>query len=180
MSVRYAALPAGARICRMVKKPGGHWPSDAALPLASMLQPTREDVAEGVRSGRGPGLSVFDQACYKHEVACWVRSDDVYQGRSSWKSCVAGVDDLHKLSPFGRALFVVSDPLDAPDRSPPEPWSAADIAQVASSHALVEGIAAPPEKIPGEPRPERTHKIQKYNDGLQHILDVFRPWLEAR
>lgn len=60
MSARYAALPSEAEICRMVKKPGGHWPAGDARPLASMLQPTREDVAEGERSKRGPGLSVFN------------------------------------------------------------------------------------------------------------------------
>lgn len=158
----------------MVKQPGPYWPEDAQLPTAAMLQPTDEDIEEGKKSGRGPGVSVFDDAGFDHDVACWVRSDRAYEDRARWKSRAAPVASLRAQSPFGRALDVVCDPIAPDDRVIPNACPANTVRAVRDGHALLEGIDPAPPKIKGEPGPARAAKKKRYEDALQLVLDVFR------
>jgi hypothetical protein len=174
MTARYAPLAAGAVVYRMVKQPGPYWPEDARMPTAAMLQPTLEDVAEGVKSGRGPGVSVFDASDFDRDVACWVRSDRAYEERDRWVSCATCVDELRAISPFGRPLQVVRDPLAADDRVAPPALSETTIAAVRGGHALIEGIDAPPPRIKGEAGSDRAAKKKSYEDALHLVLATFR------
>jgi hypothetical protein len=173
MADRYARLHESARVRRMVKHPGAYWPESVPLPTAAMLEPTKADVAEGEASGRGPGVSVFDSASFDRDAACWIRGDQVYTDRERWKSFEAGVKDLRGIQPFGDALDVVTDPLDARAVTSPAPMSDEIIQRTCDAHALLEGVAPAPAKLKGEPKEQRMQKIQHYNDALQLIRDRF-------
>lgn len=171
---RYRPLPDEARVHRMVKRPGGHWPEASPEPLASMLQPTPDDVAEGARSGRGPGVSVFDAGRYDHDIACWLRSDEVFAQRTAWFCFTAAVCALRAAAPFGRNLDVVTDPLHLDSQRECTLITQERVLAVADAHALIEGIEAPPPRLAGTPRTVRAQELKTYNDALQLVLDAFR------
>jgi hypothetical protein len=176
MTQRYDRLADEAVVCRMVKYPGSYWPREQPLPTPAMLQPTRDDIEQGQRAGRGPGVSVFESSRFDLEIACWVRSDRVYAERRDWTHCSANVKDLRSLNPppFGHRLDVVFDPLDDDGRSLEQRWQPERVRALRESHALIEGIAAAPAKIKGESGKQRADKLKAYQDALQRVRDVFR------
>lgn len=57
----------------MARRGGGHLPVGHRLPKPEWLEPTREDIAEGERSGRPPGLSCWETAYTHLDDALWFR-----------------------------------------------------------------------------------------------------------
>ena len=141
------------------------------MPLPALLEPSAEDVAEGLQSSRGPGVSVWDAARVDHALACWFRGDHILPDEH--RSFYAAVRALRDASNgFGAPLDVVSDALPPPvGRVPPSGHNAATIAGAALGHCLLEGILRL--DVKGVPKSERGALRKAYYDRLQIVLDCF-------
>lgn len=144
MRDRYSALGASARIFRLARRGGGHLPVGQRLPKPEWLNPTSEDVEEGERAGRPPGLSVWDAELTTVANACWFRGC-LPANQEAFAADVSSVVKIGASS--GRTLSVVADRHPCPamdarwgDRDERE---RADLVRAAEGHSLIEGIARP-------------------------------------
>ena len=152
MRKRYEPLPDGAAVFRSVRVAGGFLPSGFRLPKPEWLEPTNDDVAEAAKSGRAPGLSVWDAALAAHDDACWWRKVD----SGEYRSFCADLTKLRQAATgFSRPFDIVADPLPTDD----EPRLAQlgvderkRLEIAAGGHSLAEGIKRP------AGTPKREHK----------------------
>jgi hypothetical protein len=84
--------------------PPGH-----QLPLPEWLEPTKEDVADAERTGRNPGLSVWDAELTSFHQACTWRGVNAAE-ELAFKAVVSNLRSV--AASFQRDLDVVADPLD--------------------------------------------------------------------
>jgi hypothetical protein len=138
---RYAALPGGVGVFRTARVGGEFLPEGHLLPKPEWLEPTKDDQEEAKRSGRPPGLSVWEVPGATHAAACWIRRQDELQQRSF----TAGVDKLMAVAAaHTRQLDIVADPLEHPVSD--DRWSGlssdaqADVLGASDAHSLIEGI----------------------------------------
>jgi len=171
MPERYAQLASSTEVFRSARVGGAFLPAGHVFPLPSLIEPSPADESEAARSGRRPGVSVWDHARISHELACWFRG--VLVDPSAHRSFRAGVGALRSASErFGASLDVVSDAVDVPaDRAPPVGVDAARLRAAGEAHALLEGI--PLLYVKGVPRSERGVLRKAYYDRLQIVLDLF-------
>jgi len=171
MPERYAPLPPSTLVFRTARVGGAFLPAGQVLPLPSLLEPSREDLDEAARSGRRPGLSVWDAGRISHELACWFRG--VHVDPSAHRSFRARVDALRGASErYGEVLDVVSDAVEVPgDRPPPADLDAGRLRVAGEGHALLEGIASL--DVKGIPKAQRAALRKAYYDRLQIVLDLF-------
>lgn len=171
MPERYSPLPAAAKVFRTARLGGGFLPTGHVFPLPQVLEPSRDDVQEAEKSGRAPGVSVWDRARASHDLACWFRGGHV--DPTAHRSFTAGVGPLRDASErFGAAIDVITDPIPPPeDRPPPENHDATSLRSVGEGHSLLEGI--PPLDLKGLSKAEKAARRQAYYDRLQILLDLF-------
>ncbi len=130
MRERYATLNTGATVFRTVVVGGGHLPEGHVLPLGAWLIPDGADKAEAERTGRLPGISVWDQAITSPTQAWEHRGVSPVAG--SHLAFSIRVDQLGNIAAtHQREVVVVADPIDP---VPPE-WH--------DGHSLVEGMQRP-------------------------------------
>lgn len=144
MRSRFEALSDSVRVFRMARVGGGFLPAGHVLPKPEWLEPDPQDIAEGERTGRPAGVSVWDAAIAKHEDACWIRQVQAAE-QLSFSAEVGRLK--HVASQHQRELAIVADPL--PSLSTDPRWETlqepqrASITSTASGHTLVEGIRRP-------------------------------------
>lgn len=144
MADRYTPLARDARVFRLARREGGHLPSGQRLPKPEWLEPTRDDKTAAEASGRVPGLSVWDVAFTSVPDAVWLR-DSAVSGQEAFVAQVSRLDEV--AAGHGRALDVVTDPLDVPVADPR--WATLEaprresIARAVRGHSLIEGINRP-------------------------------------
>ncbi len=146
MRSRYSPLDGDATVFRTVKPGGAFLPPGHQLPIPEWLEPNRTDIEEAAKSGRPPGLSVWDKALTSFEHACrWRQVDpDDELAFSAQVHAVRSVAVQHD-----RELDVVADPLDLATGDRDKIVEAvpvtvrAGFAQSAQGHSLIEGIKRP-------------------------------------
>jgi hypothetical protein len=170
MREQYEALPNTSEVFRLVKPGGGFLPVGHRLPKPEWLEPSEDDVKEAARTGRRPGLSVWDTTLSSVEQACiWGKRTPSDQLAFS-----ASVANIHGAAlARSRAIDVVADPLDVnvePQLSilNAEPEQAS-LAASAEGHALIEGIR----------RPDGTSK-KDHRDFRAALIEVFKPFPHPR
>ncbi len=126
-------------------RPGsGHLPSGHRLPIPEWIEPTQDDIAEGKKSGRPAGLSVWEYPPANHRDACRHRGANPAEHRS-FTVKVAVVRSIAKH--FERAVDVVADPVEfdsANDHHQQVPEAEREtFCQTLGAHSLIEGIRRP-------------------------------------
>lgn len=164
MVERYTPLSPDDRIFRTARHGGGHLPAGHRLPKPEWLEPSREDIDEGIASGRAAGLSVWKTPPGDHRHACQHRG----VAPETQRSFVIGVGALRGVAgEHERAVDVVTDgvPFDAENPchvAVPEAHRAAFTAAL-SSHSLVEGL-----------RNDRPSEKPRHRAFLLALVETFR------
>jgi hypothetical protein len=152
MRERYAPLSTSGGVFRLARVGGGFLPPGHRLPKPEWLEPDKQDIAEAAKSGRAPGLSVWDTELATHEDACWWR--DVPP--EDYRSFAAPISKLLACGArHARSLGVVADPLptDEPRLKVAPVGVQQRLVRAAEGHSLIEGIARP------EGAPKQGHKL---------------------
>jgi len=126
--MRYTSVDGDAQVFRLVYVGGVHLPASATLPLPHWLRPTTEDVEEGKRIGRPPGLSTWDAGVTtKTQAAAFLHNATP----TPWKAFQTRVGAVRDLAcKRVRSLDVLTDPLD-------------DLRPGAEGHCRIEGLQRP-------------------------------------
>lgn len=149
MPERYSRLADAAVVVRLVSPQSSFLPATAVLPLPQWLEPSPQDVEEAGKSGRPPGITVWDASRTSAEQA------RALSGKPDGRAFAAQVKQCMKVAvDHARPIAVVADPVD--EKMPSAGWE---------GHALIEGLRRPPALQNGK-------KLQL--DFLTDLVKVFR------
>ncbi len=142
MRERYSPLPGEANVFRMARLGGGHLPHGHTLPLPEWLEPNKEDATAAQRSGRVPGISVWDCAVARPDDARWFRCRPAEESWQCFAISVERAKDIGRAC--GRAVELVADPVTLPQADVRlAALGAAERERLASAgegHSLMEGL----------------------------------------
>jgi hypothetical protein len=154
MPERYWPLADEAVVVRLANAQSSFLPATAVLPLPQWLEPTHQDIEEAQKSGRPPGITVWDASLTNVEQA------RLLSGKPEGRAFAAQVTSCKKVAAdHARQIAIVADPVD--EKKPSPGWE---------GHALIEGLRRPAGLNNGK-------KLQQ--DFLTDLIGMFREVLAS-